>query len=107
MDTDPDTDPELASSSLENTNNFQKTFGNLDEALQYEKFWSNQETTIIASFQVSLRGSRKYLVTSRNKFWEFYINLKSKKFYEVIPSHRHVGSILVDKNKQPQLAQTG
>ena len=90
MDTDPDTDPELASSSLENTNNFQKTFGNLDEALQYEKFWSNQETTIIASFQVSLGGSRKYLVTSRNKFWEFYINLKSKKFYEVIPSHRPV-----------------
>ena len=69
--------------------NYSKTFSKLDEALQYANFMSNGET-IVAAFQITLGGQRKYIVTSFKHFWNFYIKLSNKKFYEVIQSDRPV-----------------
>ena len=61
--------------------NFQKTFDSLSDAVEWSKLFP---TSFIASFEVSLSGSRKYIVTTITRFWTFYQPLKKKNHYEII-----------------------
>ena len=51
-----------------------------------DAFKSSGEPKTVFSFETNLSGSRKFVVTTKERFYEFYSNLKQPRhYYEVIP----------------------
>ena len=60
-----------------------KEFPKQDSALQYAALDGDLS---VFSWEIGKGGERKFLVCSKETFWNFYKNLERKHYYEVIPS---------------------
>ena len=58
-----------------------KVFSKLSDAIEHSQ---TAEDLAVFSKEISLSGQRIFLVETRIKFWDVYVNLPLKKHYEVI-----------------------